>query len=101
MTRRRLTRLDRRELLGADAQVLADLVRHAGSASDHYRAAAQAMGQLYMNADAHQLSALTRSLDEPMHRAADIERTFANLLHELQACTTQPVREPWKTPNDA
>lgn len=101
MTRRRLTRLDRRELLRADAAVLAELVRHAGLASDHYRAAAEAIGQLYMNADAHQLGALTRSLDDPMHRAADIERTFASLLHELQACMTQPAREPWTTPNEA
>lgn len=94
MKRRRLTAVDRSELIGADAPVLVDLARHADLANAHYRAAAEAIGRLYMSADAHRLGALTRSLDEPMHRAADIERAFASLLHELQACLAPRAREP-------
>ena len=69
--------------------MLVELVRHARSADEHYRAAAEQIGQLYMSADAHRLVELTRSLDEPMRRAAEIERTFAGLLHELQACVAR------------
>lgn len=85
-------KLDRRELRGADTQVLAELARHARSADEHYRAAAEQIGQLYMSADAHRLVGLTRCLDAPMRRAADIERSFAGLLHELQACATSRAR---------
>lgn len=88
MKRRSLT-LDRHELRDASASVLAELTRHARSAEEHYRAAAEQVGQLYMSADAHRLVALTRSLDEPMRRAAEIERSFAGLLHELQACAAR------------
>lgn len=88
MRRRSLT-LDRRELSGASGQVLAELARHARLADEHYRAAAEQIGKLYMSADAHSLVGLTRSLDEPMRRAAEIERTFAGLLHELQACAAR------------
>lgn len=88
MRRRSLT-LDRHELRDASAQVLAELARHARSADEHYRAAAEQIGQLYMSADTHRLVGLTRSLDEPMRRAAEIERTFAGLLHELQACVAR------------
>ncbi len=88
MTRRALT-LDRHELQDASAPVLAELVRHARGAEEHYRAAAEQIGQLYMSADTHRLVGLTRSLDEPMRRAAEVERTFAGLLHELQACVAR------------
>jgi len=88
MTRRSLT-LDRHELQDASGPVLAELARHARTADEHYRAAAEQIGQLYMSADAHRLVGLTRSLDEPMRRAAEVERTFAGLLHELHACVTR------------
>ncbi len=88
MRRRSLT-LDRHELSGANGPVLAELARHARLADEHYRAAAEQVGKLYMSADAHRLVGLTRSLDEPMRRAAEIERTFAGLLHELQACVAR------------
>jgi hypothetical protein len=78
--------LDRSELQGASTQVLIELARHAYSADEYYRAAAEQIGQLYMSADIHRLTGLTRSLDEPMRRAAENERTFASLLRELQAC---------------
>lgn len=84
--KRRPVMLDRGELQGASTQVLIELARHAYSADEYYRAAAEQIGQLYMSADIHRLAGLTRSLDEPMRRAAEIERTFASLLHELQAC---------------
>jgi hypothetical protein len=87
--RRRALTLDRHELQDASAAVLAELARHARSADEHYHAAAEQIGQLYMSADAHRLVGLTRSLDEPMRRAAEIERTFAGLLHELQACVAR------------
>jgi hypothetical protein len=80
---------DRAELQGASQPVLAELVRHARSVDEHYRAAAEWIGRLYMSADAHRLTALTRSLDEPMRRAAEVERSFAGLLHELQACAAR------------
>jgi hypothetical protein len=84
--KRRSPVLDADELHKASRPVLAELVRHARSVDEHYRAAAELIGQLYMSADAHRLTALTRSLDEPMRRAAEVERSFAGLLHELQAC---------------
>jgi hypothetical protein len=87
--RRRSLRLDRHELQQASAPVLAELTRYARSAEEHYRAAAEQVGQLYMRADTHSLVGLTRSLDEPMRHAAEIERIFAGLLHELQACVAR------------
>jgi hypothetical protein len=87
--RRRSLMLDRHELGDANGPVLAELARHTRIADEHYRAAAEQIGKLYMIADAHRLVGLTRSLDEPMRRAAEIERTFAGLLHELQACVAR------------
>ena len=84
--KRRPMSLDRRDLQTASAAVLTELARYARSADEHYRAAAEQIGRLYMSADAHRLVGLTRTLDEPMRRAAEIERTFATLVHELQAC---------------
>jgi len=86
---RRSVILDRGELGKASGQVLAELARLARSADEHYRAAAEQVGQLYMSADAHRLVGLTRSLDEPMRRAAEVERSFGSLLHELQACVAR------------
>jgi hypothetical protein len=84
--KRRPLALDRHELQDASAAVLAELVRHTRTADEHYRAAAEQIGQLYMCADAHRLAGLTCSLDEPMRRAAEVERSFAGLLRELQIC---------------
>jgi len=92
--KRRSLALDRHELQDASAAVLAELVRHARSADEHYRAAAEQIGQLYMSADAHHLIGLTRSLDEPMRRVAEVERTFAGLLHDLQACVARRASGP-------
>lgn len=86
---RRALMLDRDELGTASSQVLVELTRLALSADEHYRAAAEQIGRLYMSADVHQLAGLTRSLDEPMLRAAEVERSFATLLHELQACVAR------------
>lgn len=86
--------LDRRELLGADPRVLAELARRARAIEAHYRAAAEDVGQLYMRADTHRLSGLTRSLDVPMRRAFEIERSFAHLLRELQDCLARSPGAP-------
>ncbi len=94
MTRRGRRALDRRELLGAEPGVLAELARQARAIEAHYRAAAEDIGQLYMRADTCRLGGLTRSLDEPMRRAAEIERTFAHLLRELQDCLEQRAPQP-------
>lgn len=84
---RRPPAFDRRELRSASPQALAKLIRLAGEADAHYRAAAERIGQLYMNADAQGLAGLTRSLDHPMRRIAETERLFARLLDELRAGT--------------
>ena len=91
---RRAVPVDRRELQAASAPVLDELARYARSADEHYRAAAEQIGRLYMNADAHQLTGLTRWLDAPMRRAAEVERSFASLLHELQACAARRATRP-------
>lgn len=87
--KRRAPAFDRNEVQDASAEVLAELLRHARRAEEHYRAAAEQVGQLYMSADVHRLAGLTRSLDEPMRRAAEVERSFSNLLHELQTCVAR------------
>ena len=90
--KRRAATLDRPPagaLQQASAEVLAELVHHATLADEHYRAAAEQIGLLYMSADAHRLVALTRRLDEPMRRAAEVERDFAGLMRELQACAAR------------
>jgi hypothetical protein len=86
---RRPTPLARQEWQDTSAAVLAELVRHARQADEHYRAAAEQIGRLYMCADTHRLVALTRSLDQPMRRAAEVERSFAGLLRELQVCAAR------------
>lgn len=91
---RRAPGLDRAELGSVSLPVLDELVRHARSVDEHYRAAAERIGRLYMSADAHRLTALTRSLDEPMRRAAEVERSFAALLHELRACAERRAEAP-------
>jgi hypothetical protein len=91
---RRSPGLDRDELGSASLPVLAELVRQARSVDECYRAAAEQMGRLYMSADAHRLTALTRSLDEPMRRAAEVERSFAGLLQELLACAERRAATP-------
>lgn len=85
---------DRRELQHAAPEVLAELMRHARRADKHYRAAAEQIGRLYMQADAHRLVGLTRSLDESMRRAAEVERGCASLLHELQTCAVRRGGSP-------
>ncbi len=94
MTRPRRRSLDRRELLVADLGLLAEMARQVHAIDEHYRAAAEGLGRLYMRADLNRLPGLTRSLDAPMRRAADLERTFAQLLGELQACLAQRALQP-------
>jgi hypothetical protein len=91
---RRAAGIDRAELGGVSLPVLAELVRQARSVDEHYRAAAERIGRLYMSADAHRLTALTRCLDEPMRRAAEVERRFAALLQELLACAERRAGTP-------
>lgn len=91
---RRAAATDRHELEAVSLAVLAALVRQAQDADEHYRAAAESIGRLYMNADAHRLSTLTRQLDGPMRQAAEAERCFAGLLHELQACAERRTGKP-------
>lgn len=87
VNRRRPLPFDRHELQGAGPQAVAEMIRLASEAEAHYRAAAERVGQLYMRADTHGLERVTRTLDEPMRRAAEAERVVASLLEELRACT--------------
>lgn len=92
MTRRR-SAPGGRELQLAGSEVLAELAACARSADEHYRAAAEQIGRLYMSADAHRLAGLTRRLDEPMRRAAEVQRSFAGLWRDLQDCLRHQAAE--------
>ncbi|MEO8543364.1 MAG: hypothetical protein ABI434_07260 [Burkholderiaceae bacterium] len=61
-----------------------DLLRRVQDINNSYRAVAEKMGQLYMSADEHQLTSLTKALDKPMRNASDNEQMFAAILEELQ-----------------
>lgn len=61
------------------------LLRRVQDINNSYRAVAEKMGQLYMNADELQLTSLTRALDKPMRNASDNEQMFAAILDELQS----------------
>lgn len=61
------------------------LLRRVQDINNSYRAVAEKMGQLYMNADELQLTSLTKALDKPMRNASDNEQMFAAILDELQS----------------
>lgn len=94
MAPRRHELFDARELRSASAQERDELKRRASDIEKHCSAAAEKLGQLYMRADAMGLQGLTRSLDEPMRNASELERTFTALLHELQVGTQRRAIEP-------
>lgn len=71
-------------LEGVDADAIADLTRRVEDIDNSYRAVAEKMGQLYMCADGHKLTALTRRLDKPMRNASENEQAFAAILEELR-----------------
>jgi hypothetical protein len=66
------------------AEVIEELTRRVEDIDRAYRAVAEKMGQLYMQADVHRLSALTRRLDKPMRNASENEQAFAAILEELR-----------------
>ncbi len=72
------------EMAAVSDDVLEDLTRRVKDIDQSYRAVARKMGQLYMCADEHSATSLTRSLDKPMRNASDNERTFAAILEALQ-----------------
>jgi hypothetical protein len=72
--------------------VLAELIRRIKDIELGYRLVAQRMGQLYIYADQHDMSALTRSLDKPMRNASDNERALAAILDDLQV-TADPSHQ--------
>jgi hypothetical protein len=94
MAPRRHEVFDARELRDTSAQARDELARRASDIEKHCSAVAEKLGQLYMRADALGLPGLTRSLDEPMRNASELERTFAALLHELQVGAQQRSIEP-------
>lgn len=67
------------------------LLRRVQDINNSYRAVAEKMGQLYMNADELQLTSLTKALDKPMRNASDNEQMFAAILDELQSSA---IRQP-------
>lgn len=66
------------------AEVIDELTRRVEDIDRGYRAVAEKMGQLYMQADLHRLTALTRRLDKPMRNASENEQAFAAILEELR-----------------
>lgn len=78
------------ELDGLAADAVHDLARRMQDIDNSYRAVAEKMGQLYMCADEHNVSALTRSLDKPMRNASENEQMFAAILEELQLRINRP-----------
>ena len=72
------------EMNTVSPEVLEELTRRVKDIEQSYRAVALKMGQLYMRADEHAASSLTRSLDKPMRNASDNERSFAAILEVLQ-----------------
>ena len=66
------------------AEVIDELTRRVEEIDRSYRAVAEKMGQLYMQADIHRLTALTRRLDKPMRNASENEQAFAAILEELR-----------------
>ena len=65
-------------------EVLSQLIKRVQDIDNTYRAVAEKMGQLYMLADEHHVSSLTRSLDKPMRNASDNEQAFAAILQDLR-----------------
>ncbi len=72
------------EMNAVSAEVLDDLTLRVEEIEQAYRAIARKMGQLYMRADEHAASSLTRSLDKPMRNVLDNERSLAAILEILQ-----------------
>lgn len=74
-------------------EVLVELIRRVREIETSYRDVAQKMGQLYMYADQHELSMLTRDLDRPMRNASDNERAMVSMLDELRLnASRRPTR---------
>ena len=69
---------------------------YARSADEHYRAAAEQIGRLYMSADANHLAGLTRSLDEPMRRGrGPVTIPYASSQHLSLAVDEKRRRRTW------
>lgn len=76
------------------AEAIDELTRRVEDIDHSYRAVAEKMGQLYMCADTHRLTALTRRLDKPMRNASENEQTFAAILEELRMHATPRTQGP-------
>lgn len=76
------------------AEAIDELTRRVEEIDHSYRAVAEKMGQLYMCADTHRLTALTRRLDKPMRNASENEQTFAAILEELRMHATPRTQGP-------
>lgn len=68
---------------------LQELMQRVQDIDNSYRAVAQKMGQLYMFADEHKVTALTQNLDKPMRNASDNEQVFSSILEELRMAANQ------------
>lgn len=67
-----------------DNDLLNDLVNRVEDIDNSYRAVAEKVGQLYLQAEEGKVSTLTKQLDKPMRNASENEQMFAALLDELK-----------------